>query len=156
MAARRKSREESTRPPKSVMIVYSIAAVLALCGIADSLYLTVLHITGQSALCGGAAACSEVLASKYAHLGAVPVAGIGLLGYFAVFSCAVFAACGYARSRFFFAIAVSVMFLGSLWFLSVQAFILHQYCRFCLLSAAITLLLTALAVSMPLPKTNEH
>ena len=151
----RQNNRERSSVGNSRAIVYSIAAVLALCGIADSLYLTVLHITGQSALCGGAAACSEVLASRYAHIGAIPVAGLGLLGYFTVFSCAVFAAFGYARACFFFAFAVGAMLIGSLWFLTVQAFILHQYCRFCLLSAAITLLLSGLAVSVPLPKAEK-
>ncbi len=138
------SRKLSTHPrasshsavlPAAGRVVYAAVAFLALAGVADALYLTLLHITGQSAVCGGSATCSEVLASKYSHLGAVPVAGLGLIGYFAIFSCAVFALFGWVKSRLMLPVLVGLMFLGTLWFLYVQAFLLHQYCRFCLLSA---------------------
>lgn len=139
-----------TEPSRTPVIVYTIAAFLALAGIADALYLTVLHVTGQSAVCGGSITCSQVLASKYAHIGPAPIAGLGLLGYFTVFSCAVFAAFSWTRARLWFALAVGLMFLGTLWLLFVQAFLLHQYCRYCLFSAAITFLLTGLVVAMPM------
>jgi uncharacterized membrane protein len=142
----RKSRAAAAQPRTSSP-VYWIAAVLALAGLADALYLTVLHLTGQSAVCGGAATCSQVLASPYSHFGPIPVAAFGLLGYFGVFSFAVFAAFRYPRAHLLFATVVGVMFAGTLWFLYVQAFILHQYCRFCLLSAAITFLLAGLVVA---------
>ncbi len=133
--------------PRALVIVYSIVAVLALIGLADALYLTVLHLTGQSAACGDGAECSQVLSSSYSHFGPLPVAGLGLLGYFTVFSLATFAAFGWVKPRRFLPIMVGLMFLGTLWFLYVQAFILHQYCRFCLGSAAITFLLAALVVA---------
>jgi uncharacterized membrane protein len=41
------------------------------------------------------------------------------------------------------------MFLATLWFLYVQAFLLHAYCRYCLFSAAITFLLTGLVIAAP-------
>jgi uncharacterized membrane protein len=41
------------------------------------------------------------------------------------------------------------MFLATLWFLYVQAFLLHAYCRYCLLSAAMTFLLTGLLIAAP-------
>ncbi|MGI8956975.1 MAG: vitamin K epoxide reductase family protein [Chthoniobacterales bacterium] len=64
-----------------------------------------------------------------------------------VFSCAVFAAFGRARARFFLNFVVTLMFLGTLWFLYVQAFSLHQYCRYCLFSAAMTGFLPELLVA---------
>jgi len=41
------------------------------------------------------------------------------------------------------------MFLGTLWLLYVQAFLLHAYCRFCLFSAATTFLLAGLVIALP-------
>jgi uncharacterized membrane protein len=41
------------------------------------------------------------------------------------------------------------MFLATLWFLYVQAFLLHAYCRYCLLSAAITFLIAGLLIATP-------
>jgi uncharacterized membrane protein len=40
---------------------------------------------------------------------------------------------------------VQAMFAVTLWLLLVQAFVLHAFCDYCLLSAAVTLLLTATA-----------
>jgi uncharacterized membrane protein len=147
MAAREKKPARRTARPDAAVVVYSLAALLALLGFADALYLTVMDLTGQVAICGGSASCSQVLSSKYSHLGPVPVAGIGLISYFTVFTSAVFAAFGRARARFFLNLAVTLMFLGTLWFLYVQAFLLHQYCRYCLFSAAITVFLAALLLA---------
>jgi uncharacterized membrane protein len=41
------------------------------------------------------------------------------------------------------------MFLGTVWLLYVQAFLLHAYCRFCLFSAATTFLLAGLVIALP-------
>src|SRR5215210_7861259 len=157
--ARSKAARKGANPPavpRLFSLLYSLIALLALAGLADALYLAILHLTGQSALCGGSASCSEVLASRYAHLGPVPVAAFGVLGYFTVFASAVFAAFRYARARRVLVVAVAFMFLGTLWFLFVQAVLLHQYCRFCLFSAAITFLLTGLVVAMPLPSRSPR
>lgn len=145
----RRQNQPSSRPrgPDAATIVYSLAALLALAGIADALYLTVLDLTGQAAVCGGSASCSQVLSSKYSHLGPIPVAGLGLVAYFIVFSCAIFAAFGRDRARLILNLMVALMFLATLWFLYVQAFVLHQYCRYCLLSAAITVFLAGLLVA---------
>ena len=76
----------------------------------------------------------------------------GAAGYFTAFACATFAAFGYLAARRFYALTVAAMFLSTLWFLYVQAFLLHAYCRYCLFSAAVTFLLAGCAVAMPLPK----
>lgn len=147
MAHRQKQPVTRATRVDTATIVYSLAAFLALVGVADALYLTVLDLTGQAALCGGSASCSQVLSSRYSHLGPIPVAGLGLLGYFSAFGCAVFAAFGRGRARLFLNLTVTVMFLATLWFLYVQAFVLHQYCRYCLLSAAVTVFLAALLLA---------
>jgi uncharacterized membrane protein len=134
---------------RAPIFVYSIAALLALAGLADATYLTVQFLSGETAACGGSADCFRVLGSAYAKIGGVPVAALGAIAYFAVFTFAVFAAFGYARLRKYFAVAVFAMFLGTLWFLCVQTFLLHAFCRFCLFSAAIVFLLTGLVVATP-------
>ena len=149
--ARRKQntayRQPATSP--SAIIVYSIAAVLALAGLGDALYLTVLHLTGQSAVCGGSPSCSQVLASKYAHIGPVPVALLGVLGYFSVFSFAIFSIFNYARAAVLMRITVWLMFAVALLLLYLQAFVIHAFCRYCLFSAAVTFFLTGLVVAIP-------
>ena len=138
-----------TTASRAPAIVYSIGAVLALAGLADATYLTVQFLSGETAVCGGSADCFRVLGSGYAHFGPVPVAGIGALAYFGVFTFAIFAAFRYGRAPMLFALLVSTMFIGTLWFLFVQTFLLHAFCKFCLFSAAIVFLLMGLVVATP-------
>lgn len=129
------------------IILNSAAAVIALAGLGIAIYLTVMAVTGETAACGGSAGCAEVLGSSYAKIGGAPVSAIGVLGYFAAFCFATFAAFGYRRARLFFGLTVSAMFCMTLWLLYVQAFLLHAFCRYCLFSAAFTFLLAGLAVA---------
>ena len=109
-------------------------------------------LTGETAACGGSPDCFRVLGSSYAKVARVPVAAFGLLAYFSVFSFATFAAFGYARARTFLILTIDAMFLVTLWFLYVQAFLLHAYCRYCLFSAAVTFLLAGLVIVIPSPQ----
>jgi uncharacterized membrane protein len=124
-------------------ILYAIAAFLSLVGLADAIYLTVEHLLGETAGCIVAKGCSEVLGSKYASVGSVPLAGFGALAYFIAFSLATLAAFGYRRIEIFLLLLVQGMFAVMLWLLLLQAFVLHAFCDYCLVSAAATLLLTA-------------
>lgn len=128
------------------IILYSVAALLAVIGLAEATYLTVINLLGETAVCGGSPDCFRVLGSVYAKVGRIPVAGLGALAYFTAFSFATFAAFGYARARTFFFAVVVAMFAATLWLLYVQAFLLHAFCRYCLFSAALIFLLAAIVV----------
>lgn len=123
-----------------------LAALLSLVGLADAVYLTVEHLTGRSVRCTVTAGCSEVLSSSYATFGPVPLAALGALAYFTVFSLATLAAFGYASARRLLAALVAVMCVMSLWLLFVQAFIIGHFCQYCLLSLVVTLSLTAIVI----------
>lgn len=130
-------------------IIYIVAAIVSLAGLADATYLTVQALTGETLGCGGSADCFKVLGSAYARVAGIPLASFGVLAYFSVFTFATFALFGYARARIFLILTVGAMFLGTLWFLYVQAFLLHAYCRYCLFSAATTFLLAGLVIALP-------
>jgi uncharacterized membrane protein len=130
-------------------ILYAVAAIVSLAGLADAAYLSVQALTGETLSCGGSPDCFRVLGSAYAKIGGVPVALLGALAYFTVFAFATFATFGYTRARIFLILIVGAMFLATLWFLYVQAFVLHAYCRYCLFSAAITFLLSGLMIALP-------
>jgi uncharacterized membrane protein len=153
MTRSRKKERSSAGPGRGRVILYTIAAVFCAIGLADATYLTVLALTGETAACGGQAGCSEVLGSAYSRVGGIPVAVFGVVGYFTAFTFATFAAFNYGPARRFFMITVGLMFLATLWFLYVQAFILHAFCRYCLFSAALTFLLAGLVVAAPSPRT---
>ena len=130
-------------------ILYTVVAIVAVAGLADATYLAVQSLTGETLSCGGSPDCFRVLGSSYAKVGGVPVALLGAFAYFCVFAFATFAAFGYVRARMFLILTIGAMFLATLWFLYVQAFLLHAYCRYCLLSAAITFLLAGLLIASP-------
>ena len=131
------------------IILCIVAAIAALAGLADATYLTVQALTGETLVCGGSPDCFRVLGSAYARVQGIPVAALGMLAYFSVFSFATFVAFGYGRVRIFLTLTVGAMFLVTLWLLYVQAFLLHAYCRYCLFSAAVTFLLTGIVIALP-------
>jgi uncharacterized membrane protein len=143
-------------PSRGRAILYSIAALFCLFGLADATYLTILALTGETAACGGQAGCQEVLGSVYSKVAGIPVASFGVAGYFTAFACAIFAAFDYVRAGKFFALIVGVLFASTLWLLYVQAFLLHAFCRYCLFSAAICFLLMGLVVASPSPRTSQN
>jgi uncharacterized membrane protein len=127
--------------------LYGFAAFVSLIGLADSIYLTVEHLSGRSVRCTIVAGCSEVLSSSYASLSGVPLALIGAIAYFTVFSLATLAAFDYKWAGRFLLVPVGVMFLTTLWLLYLQAFVIKAFCQFCLLSALVTITLTVLAIA---------
>lgn len=150
MPARAKSSEKSTTPPAATRgskVAYVVMALIALCGLADATLLTVMHLTGDDSLCGASSGCSTVLSSVYASVRGIPTAAFGMVAYFAAFSAAICSAFGYPKTRSFLRYTVAAMFLATLGFLYLQAFVLHAFCPFCLLSAALTFLLAGIVVA---------
>ena len=151
-------RNQQTEPsaPRAQVVINTIGAIIALAGLADATYLTVLALSGETAACGGSTGCFEVLGSAYAKIAGVPVASFGVLGYFVAFSSAILVAFGYQRLRGLLALTVWTMFVMTLWLLYVQAFLLHAFCRYCLFSAAFTFLLAGLVVASPVAASSER
>jgi uncharacterized membrane protein len=136
----------STDSRQSIAWPYLVTALLSLVGLGDALYLTVQDLTGQSLRCTIVAGCSEVLSSPYAHIGRIPLAVLGAFAYFTVFSLSILAAFGYDFARPLLTALVALMFLTTLWLLYLQAFVIHHFCQYCLLSAAVTITLTILTL----------
>jgi len=145
----KKTDASKPRPSRTEIIFYVAAAVIALIGLTEATYLTVIALSGETAVCGNSPDCFKVLGSSYAKIGGFPVSGLGALAYFSVFTFATFAAFNYSRARKFFSWTVFAMFAVTLWLLFVQAFRLHAFCRYCLFSAALVFLLTGLVVARP-------
>ncbi len=138
---------EAETKPRGIVWLYLIAALLSLVGLADSIYLTVEHLTGQTLRCTIISGCSEVLSSPYSHVGNVPLAALGAIAYFTVFDLSILAAFGYRFARPLVLALLALMFLMTLWLLYLQAFVIHHFCQYCLLSAAVTITLTAIALA---------
>ena len=122
-----------------------VAAIVALIGLADSGYLTVKHVRGDYVRCDDD--CSAVLGSKYAEIAGVPLAGVGAVAYFIVFLAATLAAIGYTGARrvvTLFAIPMAVTSLGLIY---LQGFVIHSFCKYCLLSATACITLAVLVLT---------
>ena len=128
------------------MKLFVTAAIVSLLGLADAIYLTVQHVTGQSVRCTIVSGCSEVLSSSYAVVAGFPLALIGAAAYFSVFSLATLAAFGYRLAGTLLTPLVLLMFLVSLWLVYLQGFVIGAWCQFCLLSAAVTTALTVIVI----------
>ena len=126
--------------------LYLLTALVSLVGLGDALYLTVQHLTGESLRCTLISGCSEVLSSPYAQIGSIPLAAVGAFAYFTVFSLAILAAFGYRFVRVPLTLLVAVMFVMTLWLLYLQAFVIRHFCQYCLLSAAVTTVLTVIVL----------
>lgn len=133
--------------PRQSIYLYTAAALLSLIGLADSIYLTIEHLAGRAVQCTITSGCEEVLTSAYAAIGGVPLAGVGALAYFVVFSTATLAAFGNRLAGNLLFYVVALMLAVSVYLFILQAFVLHAFCQFCLLSAAVTLLLALIVAA---------
>jgi uncharacterized membrane protein len=133
-------------PARRSAVIYGLAALVSLIGVADAVYLTIEHISGRSVRCTIVSGCSEVLSSRYATVGGYPLAAIGAVAYFTVFSLAILIAFGYSKLKTPLTIVVASMFMTTLWLLYLQAFVIRHFCQFCLLSALVTTVLTVLVI----------
>lgn len=132
---------ENTDFRTSTKWIYVVAALLALVGLTDALYLTVQHLSGRSVPCSVTGGCEEVLTSAYAVVAGIPLAALGAAAYFSAFSLSILAAFGYRSAARLLLPLVATMVLVSVWLFYLQAFVIRAFCQFCLLSAAITIAL---------------
>lgn len=128
-------------------IRFPAIALIAVIGLADALFLTIKHLNGEAVKCTVTSGCDEVLASPYAIIAGIPLPYLGLAAYAMVFSLAILASYGYGFASRVLPPIIGVMFVMTCWLLYVQAVILDHFCQYCLISAAVTVLLSILALS---------
>ena len=131
-------------PNRRRAILYSVAAVVSLIGLVDSIYLTIEHLSGRTVRCTIVQGCSTVLSSTYATYRGIPIALVGAVAYFTVFSLATLAAFEYKFAEKLLLPLVAAMLLVTVWLVYLQAFVIEAFCQFCLLSAAVTLALSVI------------
>jgi uncharacterized membrane protein len=146
-AAKSATQAEPAVKSKARTYLYAAAALLALVGLADSIYLTVEHLAGRSVPCTITGGCEQVLNSAYSTVGPVPLSALGAAAYFTAFSLATLAIFGYRKAGDLMLYLVAVMLAVSVYLFFLQAFVLKAFCQFCLLSAAITLLLAVIVAA---------
>lgn len=122
----------------------SAAAVAALAGLADAVYLTVHHFTAEPVPCSIISGCETVLTSSYAEIFGIPLAAFGAAAYFAAFSLALLSAFGNRVAWTLFGVHSILMAAFTAWLIYLQAFVIGAFCQFCLISAVTTFTMLAL------------
>lgn len=120
-------------------------AVLSLVGLFVALYLA-LHRIGVigSLACGVDGGCSTVQTSSYATFLGVPVPFIGVLGYLVLFVAslaAVSRAPDDRRTSALLLVLAAGAFGFSVYLTALEAFVIHAWCRWCVVSAIIATLI---------------
>lgn len=116
--------------------------ILATLGLGDAAFLSLEHWRGIPPPCGGSSQCEVVTTSEYSKIMGVPVAYLGSLYYASL----IFLVVLYFDKKNPQWLRLASLFtpiglIMSLWFVGVQAFILHAFCYYCLGSAASSTLL---------------
>lgn len=129
---------ETANPLTGIAKLPLAAAIVALVGLGDAVYLTVHHYTAEAVPCGADFDCGAVLNSAYAEIAGIPLAAFGAAAYFMAFSLALLTAFGRPSLWTFFGIQTILMAAFSAWLIYVQYALIHAWCQYCLISAATT------------------
>lgn len=120
-------------------------AVLALIGFFVSLYLLAYHLGWLGQVICGVGDCATVQASPWATVGPVPVPAFGVAGYLLLFAAALVGIQpGFRDSRGVAAVLLAGSTVGlavSAWLTWVEAFIIHAWCQWCVVSAVCMVLI---------------
>jgi uncharacterized membrane protein len=115
-------------------------AALAVAGLAIAGYLAWVHYAGVRPLCLASGGCERVQSSRYAEVGGVPVAVVGVAGYLAILGSLAIGRDGGRVVTAFLAFA-GVAFSAYLTY--VELFTIEAVCQWCVASA---LVITSIAV----------
>ena len=120
---------------------------ISLIGFADASYLSIEKLNGQTPPCIITSGCDTVTTSKYSYFGPIPVAVAGAAFYLTLL--VLFFATLDSKDNRWATLALCLSpfgFIFSLYFLFIQAFVLHAYCIYCLGSLATSTSIFGLSV----------
>jgi uncharacterized membrane protein len=129
--------------------------ILAVLGIGISGYLSYTHLSGAPIFCGGSSACEQVNTSRYAFLGPIPIALLGL-GLYATIALLSLIPAGTHRvwiAQAIFGLSLAGL-LYSLYLTYVELFVLYAVCGWCAASAIVILLIFILALPRSAPAAH--
>jgi uncharacterized membrane protein len=138
-------------------ILVRVMLVLAVIGLGDATYLTVVHYGGFTIVCAGSGnPCATVQASKYSFLIGIPVALLGAIGYVLIIGSLLWRDREEARLATLALVLIGFGFSAYLTYRETFTIVGHPiYCEWCVGSAVILTILLILAtiryLRSPLP-----
>lgn len=132
---------DATSPPTNRMAV----ALLALGGFFVALYLLAHNLGLTGPIVCGVGSCATVQSSQYAHVGPIPVSGIGVAGYLSLLGLALLGLQDrwvrnpWVARLLLFGSAAGFAF--SAWLTYLEAAVINAWCQWCVISAVIITLI---------------
>ncbi len=114
-------------------------------GLADAIYLTYVHYAGIKPACTAGQSCLKVQTSQWSHVGGVPVALIGLIGYVGIMASLLIRDREETRLATLGMTLIGVGFSGYLTYR--ELFSIHAVCEWCAASAIILTILLIGAIT---------
>jgi uncharacterized membrane protein len=127
-----------------------IVALLAIGGLFVAGYLALHELIGSPLVCTVTGECEEVNSSVYGFWFGIPVSVFGVAGYLAI-ELAALVGLRLADRALLVATNLQLAFatlglLTSAYFTSIEAFVLHKWCQWCVASALIMTVIFALSI----------
>jgi uncharacterized membrane protein len=131
--------------------LWQLSLVLSLLGLAVAGYLSYTKLSNTSIACIAAVSnCDVVNSSAYAYVAGIPVAYIGFVGYLGILATLLLQKTGVAIFRQHGRLLVLLMTLGgflfSAYLTAIEAFVLYEWCQWCVVSAILMTILFAVSM----------
>ena len=145
----------TTLSPNKAKVIAIAFLIVSFIGFLDSSYLTVQHYRGEPPSCAIFTGCETVAESKYAMVGPIPLALLGLLYYLAIFILTV-AYFDTKKERLLILAALFTIagFLASVYFVYLQLFVIKAICLYCIISAVSSTILFGFGL-LAITKRNQ-
>ncbi len=133
-----------------------VITALAVLGICVAGYLTWSHYFGVPVYCGGSNSCELVNSSRFAYLGPLPVALIGLAGYVVILVLSLIPLKAERQWPMLLIFGGALIGVILQWYLfGIEVFVLRAICYWCVTSQTIITLIFLLAFPRRAPEPEE-
>lgn len=133
-----------------MLAIWWLAVVCAVIGLADSIYLTWLKLTGELAACGGIGDCESVNASIYSQINGIPIALLGAVAYALILLFLFLESrddfIGYWSPTLVFGLSLTGT-LYSIYLTYIEIAVLKAICPYCVVSAIAILIIFVISIA---------
>jgi len=109
--------------------------LISVIGFSDATYLTAKHYLGETVNCSIVEGCETVTTSKYSTIFDIPIALFGSFYYFFIFVLLMLYLEKVPGALKLLVSSTTLGFFATLGLIYIQAFVLHAFCLYCLISA---------------------
>lgn len=124
-----------------------IVLILAVLGLLDSIYLSWIKLSNNTAMCAGIGDCDAVNSSVYSEIYGIPIAILGALAFAAIIGIVFFGRKLLGDNDILALFGLSLIgFLYSLYLTFIEVAVLHAICPYCVISAVLITAIFVIAI----------